>query len=140
MYLLLCKLIEYAQRRSWVWAVIESQIDTLGIIKSRDHLAAQGNQIRKILPKCRSGYCGDRARREMGEHLTPRPEPDDPTCAVFACLCERVHCDFVASGEGDSPVFFWTLQGAYRGPVHGVRSKHRMLNPSVAGPIASRVS
>jgi hypothetical protein len=77
MYLLLCKLIEYAQRRSWVWAVIESQIDTLGIIKSPDHLAAQGNQIGKILPKCRSADCRDRARREMGDsHLIPNPEPE----------------------------------------------------------------
>src|SRR5262249_23252554 len=88
-YLLFCKHIEYAQRGSWIWAVIESQIDTLGIIKSRDHLAAQGNQIRKILGNCRSAYCRDRARREMGDsHYDPPSGTGENCCAtsaVFAC-------------------------------------------------------
>jgi hypothetical protein len=99
-------------------------------------------------------------------HLTPRPEPEKTVMLLprFTCRGERVHSDFAASGyfcppsaawklanpnsrvmplvdpEGDSAIFFGLGTAAHWGPVPGVRSKHRMLNPQHRGPIASRVS
>jgi hypothetical protein len=67
MHSLPCKLIQYAQRRSWIWAIIDGQIDTLDIIKSRDHLAAQCHQITKLLPNNRPAYRSDRACEEVEE-------------------------------------------------------------------------
>jgi hypothetical protein len=64
----------------------------------------------------------------MGEHLTPRPEPEKTVILfVFACRCERVHRDFVASARGFLR-FFGLSVGAHRRPVYGVSQNIASLN------------
>jgi len=109
-----------------------------------DHLTAQGNQIRKN--PSQTSVCllqTPRASRD-GLTLDPRPEPEKTTCAVFACRCERVHLRFLShprkvlqtrkfarrGTRGHSAVFFWTQHGGYPQTLYGVRSKHRVPQPS----------